>query len=63
MEGRVEVPFLGTLGIPNRDFFFLCDLYTTAYSNARSLTHSVSPGIEPTSSWILSHKGNSIRDL
>ena len=27
--------------------------YTTAHSNARSLTHWVRPGIEPMSSWIL----------
>ena len=27
--------------------------YTTAHDNARSLTHSARPGIEPTSSWIL----------
>ena len=27
--------------------------YTTAHSNARSLTHCVRPGIEPTASWIL----------
>ena len=27
--------------------------YTTAHSNARSLTHWVRPGIEPASSWIL----------
>ena len=27
--------------------------YTTAYNNTRSLTHWVSPGIEPVSSWIL----------
>ena len=27
--------------------------YTTAHSSARSLTHWASPGIEPTSSWIL----------
>ena len=27
--------------------------YTTAHGNARSQTHAVRPGIEPTSSWIL----------
>ena len=27
--------------------------YTTTYSNARSLTHWVRPGIEPASSWML----------
>ena len=27
--------------------------YTTAHGNARSLTHSVRPGIKPESSWIL----------
>ena len=27
--------------------------YTAAWGNARSLTHSVRPGIKPTSSWIL----------
>ena len=39
-------------------------IYTTAHSNARSLTDGVSPGLEPATSWILvglsplSHDGN-----
>ena len=36
--------------------------YTTAHSNAGSLTHGARPGMEPASSWILvplSHEGNS----
>ena len=37
--------------------------YTTAHSNARSLTHWLRPGIKPASSWVfdsfpLSHNGN-----
>ena len=31
----------------------ICDLYTTAHGNAKSLTHWARPGIEPVSSWIL----------
>lgn len=33
--------------------------YTTAHGNTGSLPHWARPGTEPTSSWILSHNGNS----
>ena len=36
-----------------RDPSHICDLYTTAHSNAGSLTHWKRPGIKPMSSWIL----------
>ena len=44
---RMEVPRLGV----KLELQLL--IYTTAHSNARSLTHWVRPGIEPTSSWTL----------
>ena len=59
---HMEVPRLGsnwsyshqpTLQPQQRQIWAISVTYTTAHSNAGSLTHWVRPGIEPASSWIL----------
>ena len=57
---HVEVPRLGvqselqlmayTTATAKQDLSHVCD---TAHSNARSLAHRTSPGMEPASSWLL----------
>ena len=49
---ELELPAYGT-ALAMTDPSRICDLHTTAHSNAGSLTHWTGPGIELASSWIL----------
>ena len=60
MQQHMEVPRLGvelelqpTPQPQKLQILAVAAIYTMAHGNARSLTHSAVPGIEPTSSWIL----------
>ena len=58
----IPILFLGSLGdiiffdvqkLPDLQIWAVSVTYTTAHSNARSLTHWARPEMEPASSWML----------
>ena len=51
-ESELQLPAY-TTAIATRDQSHAYDLHTTAYGNARSLTHRTRAGIEPSTSWFL----------
>ena len=52
VQWELELPTY-TVATAARGIWASSATYTTAHSNARSLTHWVRPGIKPASSWIL----------